>query len=243
MCTIDVHKRTVVACRLTISETGERAAQTQTFGTTAADLLRLSDWLGEGGCTDVGLESTGEYWKPVYTLLEGNFDVWLLNAQHIKAVPGRKTAVKDAQWIAELLAHGLVRPKFYPAARAAGRARPHALSGELCARARHADQSGAEAAGKHQSKTLLGPQQCTRSDVAARFSPHSLPARPIRTRSPTWRAASNARSATARRSLQGRLRPHQSFVLAELLTQIDGWMRRLSMALAAIRQEPAGGCA
>src|SRR5260221_11576636 len=67
-----------------------------------------------GGCTHVGLESTGEYWKPVFNILEGTCQVWLLNAQHIKAVPGRKTDVKDAQWIAELLAHGLVRPSFIP---------------------------------------------------------------------------------------------------------------------------------
>src|SRR5215467_14412664 len=111
---IDVHKRTVVVCRLTLSSSGERVAQTQTFGTTTKELLQLCDWLGEGGCTHVALESTGDYWKPVDNLLEGAFEVWLLNAQHIKAVPGRKTDVKDAQWIAELVAHGLVRPSFIP---------------------------------------------------------------------------------------------------------------------------------
>jgi transposase len=96
---IDVHKRTVVVvCRLTPHAQGQSVgAQTQTFGTTTADLLRLADWLAAGGCTHVGLESTGEYWKPVYNLLEGMFTVWLLNAQHIKAVPGRKTDVKDAR--------------------------------------------------------------------------------------------------------------------------------------------------
>jgi len=111
---IDVHKRTVVVCRLSPDATGQVGAQTQTFGTTTGELLRLADWLAEVGCTHVGLESTGEYWKPVYNLLEGAFTVWLLNAQHIKAVPGRKTDVKDAQWIAELLRHGLVRPSFIP---------------------------------------------------------------------------------------------------------------------------------
>jgi transposase len=111
---IDVHKRTVVVCRLTRDEAGARVSQTQTFGTTTSELLRRADWLTEGGCTHVGLESTGEYWKPVFNLLEGSFEVWLLNAAHIKAVPGRKTDVKDAQWIAELLAHGLVRPSFIP---------------------------------------------------------------------------------------------------------------------------------
>ena len=111
---IDVQKRTVVVCRLTADAEGQLVAQTQTFGTTTGDLLHLSDWLADGGCTHVGLESTGEYWKPVYNLLEGTFTVWLLNAQHIKAVPGRQTAVNDAQWSAELLRHGLGRPSFIP---------------------------------------------------------------------------------------------------------------------------------
>ena len=112
---IDVHKRTVVVCRLPRDEAGARVSQIQTFGATTSELVRLADWLTEGGCTHVGVESTGEFWNPVFNLLEGSFEVWLLNAAHIKAVPGRKTDVKDAQWIAELLAHGLVRPSFLPA--------------------------------------------------------------------------------------------------------------------------------
>src|SRR5258708_30749517 len=111
---IDVPKRTVVVCRLMRDAQGARLAQTQTFGTTTGELLRLSDWLAEGGCTHVGLESTGEFWKPVFHLLEGTCAVWLLNAAPTKAVPGRKTDVKAAQWIPELLAHGLGRPSFIP---------------------------------------------------------------------------------------------------------------------------------
>jgi len=78
-----------------------------------ADLLKLSDWLTRD-CTHVAMESTGEYWKPVFNILAANFEVMLVNAQHIKAVPGRKTDVKDAQWIAQLLQHGLLRPSFIP---------------------------------------------------------------------------------------------------------------------------------
>jgi transposase len=111
---IAVHKRTVVVCRLTRDASGARLAETPTFGTTTDELLRLSDWWAEGGCTHVGLERTGEFGTPVFNLLEGTCEVWLLNAQHSKAVPGRKTAVKDAQWIAEWLAHGSVRPSFIP---------------------------------------------------------------------------------------------------------------------------------
>ncbi|MEZ4729618.1 MAG: transposase [Caldilineaceae bacterium] len=87
----------------------------RTFGTMTCDLLQLVDWLGEGEVTHVAMESTGEYWKPVYNLLEGNVEVLLVNAQHVKHVPGRKTNVKDAEWLAELLVHGLLKASFIPA--------------------------------------------------------------------------------------------------------------------------------
>jgi len=111
---IDVQKRTVVACRIVLTDDGEWLRETRTYGTTTEDLLRLSDWLAAGDCTHVGLESTGEFWKPVFNILEGSFTVWLLNAQRVRAIPGRKTDVRDAEWIAELLRHGLVEPSFIP---------------------------------------------------------------------------------------------------------------------------------
>jgi transposase len=111
---LDVHKVTVVACVRVIDENGELQAATQTFGTTTSDLLALSDWLSSYEVTIVGMESTGVYWKPVYTLLESSFECWLLNARHMRNVPGRKTDVADAGWIAQLIAHGLVRPSFVP---------------------------------------------------------------------------------------------------------------------------------
>lgn len=86
----------------------------RTFGTTTSELLTLSDWLVEAGCTHVAMEATGVYWKPVYNILEGQMELLVVNAQHIKAVPGRKTDVKDAEWIAELLQHGLLRASFIP---------------------------------------------------------------------------------------------------------------------------------
>jgi len=88
--------------------------ETRTFGTMTADLLAMSDWLTSLQITHVAMESTGEFWKPVYNLLEGNFELLVANAKHIKAVPGRKTDVKDAEWIAELLRHGLLRGSFIP---------------------------------------------------------------------------------------------------------------------------------
>jgi hypothetical protein len=95
-----------------IDENGELQSHTQSFGTTTSDLLKLNDWLMSYSVTIVGMESTGVYWKPVYTLLETEFECWLLNAQHLRNVPGRKTDVADAAWIAQLVAHGLVRPSF-----------------------------------------------------------------------------------------------------------------------------------
>src|SRR5438552_14323312 len=88
--------------------------QILTFGTMTDDLLELADWLAAEGVTHVAMESTGVYWKAPFNLLEGQFEVLLANAQHIKTVPGRKTDVKDAEWIADLLRHGLLRASFVP---------------------------------------------------------------------------------------------------------------------------------
>jgi transposase len=111
---LDVHKKTVVATRLRITEDERLAWETQTFGTTTPDLLTLHDWLAEWACTHVAMESTGDYWKPVFNLLEDDFEVLLVNAQHVKHVPGRKTDVCDAEWLAELLLHGLLTASFIP---------------------------------------------------------------------------------------------------------------------------------
>ncbi len=111
---LDVHKRTVVACVRRIDPAGRVEQQVCTFGTMTAELMALADWLIAQGVTHVAMESTGVYWKPVFHLLEGQFEVMLVNAQHIKQVPGRKTDVTDSQWIAQLLQHGLLRPSFVP---------------------------------------------------------------------------------------------------------------------------------
>ncbi len=113
-CGLDVHKKTVVACVRSVGPDGKADTQTQTFGTMTADLIALADWLDAEGVSHVAMESTGVYWKPVFHLLEGRFEVLLVNAHHIKQVPGRKTDVKDAEWIAQLLEHGLLRPSFVP---------------------------------------------------------------------------------------------------------------------------------
>lgn len=111
---LDVHKKTVVACVRRTGPDGQAAREVRTYRTMTADLIALADWLDAEGVTHVAMESTGVYWKPVFHLLEGRFEVLLVNAHHVKNVPGRKTDVKDAEWIAQLLQYGLLRASFLP---------------------------------------------------------------------------------------------------------------------------------
>ena len=113
-CGLDVHKRFVVACLITHAEDGKQHKELRRFDTVTPELLRLVDWLQSAGCTHVALESTGVYWKPIFNVMEGLFELVLVNAQHMKAVPGRKTDTKDAEWIADLLQHGLLKASFIP---------------------------------------------------------------------------------------------------------------------------------
>lgn len=115
-CGLDVHKKTVVACliRPNSDSKGTNQQEVRTFSTMTSELLELADWLGAAGCTHVAIESTGVFWKPIFNLLEGSLEVILVNARHVKAVPGRKTDVKDSEWLASLLQHGLLKASFIP---------------------------------------------------------------------------------------------------------------------------------
>jgi transposase len=124
-CGLDVHKRTVVACLLRTAPSGARTRETRTFATTTEALRELGSWLRTAGCTHAAMESTGVYWQPVYNVLTEpvpgaapgavpELTVWVVNAAHVKAIPGRKTDVADAAWLADLLQHGLLRPSFIP---------------------------------------------------------------------------------------------------------------------------------
>jgi transposase len=113
-CGLDVHKLTVVACVLVPGAGGKPRKEVRTFGTLTDEVLQLAAWLTQHGVTHVALESTGVYWKPIWNLLEGSFTLLLVNAQHIKQVPGRKTDVRDCEWIADLLRHGLLKASFVP---------------------------------------------------------------------------------------------------------------------------------
>ena len=111
---LDVHKKVVVAAIIVPGKEEGLYKETRSFGTMTGELLALSDWLMSQGVTHVAMESSGEYWKPIFNILENNFEVILVNAQHIRKVPGRKTDVSDAEWIADLLRHGLLSPSFIP---------------------------------------------------------------------------------------------------------------------------------
>jgi transposase len=111
---LDVHKKNVKACVSIIEANGDRHKDIRTYQTMTQNILEMRDWLKEQGCTHVAMEATGVYWKPIYNLLEGDFTLLVVNAHHIKTVPGRKTDVKDSEWIADLLQHGLLTASFIP---------------------------------------------------------------------------------------------------------------------------------
>ena len=111
---LDVHKKSVYACAIWPGEKGEKQQEIRSFGTMTADLLKLADWLRGHGVTHVAMEATGVFWRPIWAVLEGQFELMLVNPHHIKAIPGRKTDAKDSEWIADLLRHGLLRGSFVP---------------------------------------------------------------------------------------------------------------------------------
>ena len=113
-CGLDVHKRSIQACIRRLGPDGRIHQETRSFGTMTRDILEMADWLAVAEVTHVTMESTGVYWKPIYNLLEGRFTLLLVNARHVKHVPGRKTDVKDCQWLAQLLQCGLLKGSFIP---------------------------------------------------------------------------------------------------------------------------------
>src|SRR5260370_11729687 len=111
---MDVHKKSVYGCDICCGRDGEKQQRVRKFGTMNTDLLQLADWLREQEVTNVAMEATGVYWRPVWAVLQGHFELLLVNPHHIKVIPGRKTDTKDCEWIADLLQHGLVRGSFVP---------------------------------------------------------------------------------------------------------------------------------
>ena len=172
-CGLDVHAKTVVACLIV---SGKKT--TRSFSTMTQDLLKLADWLLEAGCTHVAMESTGVYWKPVYAVLEGGFELVVGNAAHIRNVPGRKTDVKDSEWLADLARHGLIRKSFVPP-------KPMRELRDLLRYRRKLVESGASE--RNRLLALLETANIKLANVASRAgyhasSPFSTPAQPITAR-------------------------------------------------------------
>jgi transposase len=218
---LDVHKRTVVACVLRLQPDGSVLRQVRTFATMTAELLALDDWLSAQGVERVALESTGVYWRPVYTLIEEGRTIVLVNPQHMKAVPGRKTDVKDAEWLADLLQHGLLRASFIPPA-------PVRALRELTRHRRTLVQQRVQVVNRIQkvlesanlklasvASNVLGASGRAMLDalVAGTDDPAAL--------AELARGRLRAKRAELRAALEGRVQAHQRFLLQQLLAQID----------------------
>jgi transposase len=236
---LDVHKQTIVACRLVSTGASRPPGDIQTFGTTTAEILRLSDWLSAAEVTHVAMESTGVYWKPIFNLLEGCFTVWVLNAQHVKNVPGRKTDVKDAQWLADLLRHGLVRPSFIPPQeqrdlRELTRERTNFVRqrATLVNRVQKVLEAANIKLGTVASDVLGVSGRAILEALAAGEQDPQVLAELARGRLRTKRAALVA-------ALQGQLRAAQRFLLSELLGQIA----HLEATIARFDEQIGAACA
>jgi transposase len=221
-CGLDIHKKTVVACTVVPGPGKQPHKEIRTFNTMTADLLELADWLTVKGVTHVALESTGVYWKPAWNVLEGSFTLLLVNARHIKQVPGRKTDVKDCEWIADLLRHGLLRPSFVPD-------RPHRELRELT---RYRTTLVRERSAEHSriQKTLEGAGiklGDVASNVLGRSGRQMLDAMVSGTTDATLLAdlakgSLRGKRVQLERALTGQFAAHQRFLVGQQLAHLDG---------------------
>lgn len=227
---LDVHKKTVVACVIT-----PEGQQVRTFSTMTQELLALSEWLQQQGCRAVAMESTGVYWKPVYNLLEtADFEPMVVNAQHIKGVPGRKTDVRDAEWIADLLRHGLLRASFIPD-------RPQRELRELVRYRRSLVQERTRESNRLQ-KVLEGANLklgLVASDVLGRSGRDMLKAISQGTEDPAVladlaRGTLRRKSEQLQQALRGLVGSHQRFLLEEQLSHIEELEARIGRLNAEI---------
>jgi transposase len=234
-CGLDVHKETVVACLLVPGADGQPVPEIRTFGTMTDDLRQLRDWLVAAGCTQVALESTGVYWKPIWNLLEDQFSLLLVNPQHVKRVPGRKTDISDAEWLADLLRHGLLQGSVVPA-------REQREVQELTRyRSTLVAERAAEVNRVH--KTLEGANiklASVASNVVGVSARQMLAALVAGEADPTVLAQLahgrlREKAPALERALAGQIGPHQRFLLAQQLAHLDF----LDAAIAAVSAEIA----
>jgi transposase len=232
---LDVHKKTVVACVMITGADGAVDQHTQSFGTMTPDILALSDWLKGFGVTHVAMESTGVYWRPIYQLLEGNLELLVANALAIHRMPGRKTDVTDAEWLADLLRHGLIAPSFVPA-------QPQRELRELT---RHRSNVAGRRAQciNELHRTLEGTNiklGSVATDITGESATHMLQELLAGQTDPEVLAdlalgRLRKKIPQLRRALQGVVREHQQLILSQLMTDIerlDEQMEELSSAIA-----------
>lgn len=238
---LDVHKKTVVACVRCIDGRGRVRQETRTFGTMTNQLLELGDWLTAQKVSHVAMESTGVYWKPIWNLLEGQLEMMLVNAQHIKRVPGRKTDVKDSEWIAQLLQHGLLRGSFVPA-------RPQRELRELTRQRRQLIQTRASVANRVQkvledANIKLASVATNVLGVSGRAMLEALIAGQEDTKQLAELAQRKLRAKIPqlRLALRGRVTEHHRFLLRLLLdelTHLEALIARLSGRITAVLPSP-----
>lgn len=234
---LDVHKKTVVGTRMRVGS-GERVEwETKTFGTTTPELLDLHDWLLEWSPSHVALESTADYWKPIFNILEDSFVVWLVNAHHVKQVPGRKTDAKDSEWLAELMLHGMLKPSFIPP-------KPQRALRELTRYRTTLVQERARVVNRVQK--LLEGANIKLSSVASDIMGVSARAMLAEIVAGQTDAALMADLAKGRmrnkipalqKALTGRVQPHHRFVLAQQLDHIDYLDEKIETIGTAIVQQ------
>jgi transposase len=220
-CGLDVHRDTVAACVRVPGPNGQRQQHVRTFGTIAAELLTLRDWLEAHGVTHVAMESTGVYWKPVFYVLEDRFTCLLVNAAHIKQVPGRKTDVLDCIWIAQLLEHGLLRGSFVPPA-------PIRELRDLTRHRKVLIQERSRAANRlHKLLQDAGIKLASvATDILGVSGRAMLEALVHGTTDPATladlaRGKLRAKLPALRQALAGRFRPHHAFLVSQLLAHVD----------------------
>jgi transposase len=235
-CGVDVHKRFITACLIVPGASGKLSKEVQTFRTMTADLERFRDWLLAAGCTHVAMESTGVYWKPVYNLLEDHLTVVVVNAQHIKQVPGRKTDVRDCEWIADLLRHGLLRASFIPD-RAQRELRELTRYRTSLIQERAAEvnrlQKVLEGANIKLAAVTRDITGVSCREILAELVAGSIDAVAMANLA---RGKLRAKIPELEQALVGRMRPHQQFLIAEQLAHIDAMDEAIERVSAEIEQ-------
>jgi len=234
---LDVHKKTVSACISVCEAEGAKQQQMRVFGTFTRDLLVLADWLKEHGVTHVAMEATGVYWRPVWAVLEGQFQQMLVNPQHIKAVPGRKTDAKDCEWIADLLQHGLLRGSFVPPTRLQDlrdltryRAELRQSQNRVANRIqKFLEQANLKLSSVASNALGVSGRRMLEAIIAGQDDPEQL--------AKLARGKLKSKIPELEQALEGRVRDHHRFLLAEFLDEGEALGERMARLEAEIDRQ------